>query len=327
MLMLGQLRAGERVNHPVILSLQKIGVAANGSPYARGTVRDQSGTVNFICFDARVANILKEMANPCRVKIQGVVQPDKYGPVGAVQIIVENIEDVSDTENIDHLYPVSPKSPATYEALLRGLIEQLSRPYLRALAEEVFSGPFYARFIQVPAAVKYHHAYLGGLLEHTVDVAKMAAAMAKQADGADVEMVILGALLHDIGKVEEIDVRVGFEPSSRGRLIGHLAAGAAIVEKTLSRIEGFPPDAADELLHIILSHHGEIEKGSPIPCLTKESFIVHYADELDAALQQFRDSEGIDSAGWRYSRMLNRMVRAIAKPEATNPSAANIIDR
>jgi len=134
----------------------------------------------------------------------------------------------------------------------------------------------------VPASLGVHHVCLGGLLEHSVSVAEMAL-RAAAFTGADPDIVVAGSFLHDIGKVEEIGSKGGaFAYSDKGRLLGHITLGITLLEGLVSAVEGFPPFLADVLKHIILSHHGEQEWGSPKKPMCIEALVVHYIDDLDA---------------------------------------------
>jgi putative nucleotidyltransferase with HDIG domain len=174
---------------------------------------------------------------------------------------------------------------------------------MHQLLVKIFSEPFLSAFCKNPAGMKMHHAYMGGLLKHTVDVTKLALAIAEAEGGADKDMVIAGALLHDIGKVKEISSGVGFPYTTEGRLLGHISISAQMVKKTAEEMS-LPWSQVQFLEHVILSHHGEQDKGSPVACATKEAFIVHYADEIDAVLNQFADPDRHHS--WTFNKMLQR---------------------
>ena len=157
--------------------------------------------------------------------------------------------------------------------------------------------------------MRLHHAYIGGLLEHSVDVARLAKAMATEIGAVDMDLIVTGALLHDIGKLSELSSDLGFEYTNAGRMLGHVSMGAMLVERTIASQSDFPDDDAQHLLHILLSHHGKVENGAPVACVTKESFIVHHADELNSILNQFTPASAQDKTPWRYVKMLGRYIR------------------
>ena len=151
--------------------------------------------------------------------------------------------------------------------------------------------------------MKLHHAYLGGLLQHSVDVTELALAMANAIGNMDNDLITAGALLHDIGKVREISAGMGFPYTTEGRLLGHITMSVLMVREAALELK-MPGTALQQMEHIILSHHGEQEKGSPMACATKEAFIVHYADEVNSIMNQFdvKDSK----SNWEYNNMMKR---------------------
>jgi 3'-5' exoribonuclease len=289
------------------MRLQKAGQSSNGGVFARGTVEDNSGTLSFICFDRETVELLKEINGVTPLVIFGIVQADRYSTDGSVQVLVRRAEPVNDNDDLSHLLPYTPKDIEEYKGRLEGLIAGVSKIHLQELLRAILSGKTYASYVKHTAAMRLHHAYIGGLLEHSVDVARLAKAMAIEIGNVDVDLVVTGALLHDIGKLEELSGGMGFEYTDLGRMIGHVSLGAMRVERTIFAQADFPPEDAQALLHILLSHHGKVENGAPVACVTKESFIVHYADELNSVLSQFADSEG--KTNWRYAKMLNRYIR------------------
>lgn len=140
------------------------------------------------------------------------------------------------------------------------------------------------RFARSPAAREVHHAYLGGLMEHTLNVAAMAEAFG---DGARVnrDLLLLGALLHDIGKIEELSAKLTIEYSDRGKLLGHLYIGSEMTAEKAGEIPNFPAAKLNLVQHLILSHHGRYEYGSPVLPKIPEAFALHHLDNLDAKVE------------------------------------------
>lgn len=309
MVLLTQFRVGDEIRHSVLMRLQKTGQSANGGVFARGTVEDNSASLNFICFEKETVDLLKETKGPTALVIYGVVQADRYASDGALQILIRRAEQVSEDDDLSHLLPYTPKNIEEYKGHLEDLIAGVKKEHLHALLRQILAGKTYTAFVKHTAAMKMHHAYIGGLLEHCVDVARLAKVMADEIGGADVDLVVTGALLHDIGKLYELSNDLGFEYTDTGRMIGHVSLSALIVDRIISQQADFPQEDARHLLHILLSHHGKVENGAPVACVTKESFIVHYADELNSILSQFSVSDGQEKGGWRYTRMLNRYIR------------------
>ena len=307
--LLKEFRAGDRVQQAVLLHLQKFGTAVNGKKYARGTIQDNSGVMNFICFNDSVAEEIRDLANPSVIMAIGQVSRDKYATDGTLQMMIEAIQQPTNEIDLSHLIPYTPQNIELYEQYLQENIEAIEDKALRQLVTTVLTGEVYKQYVKNPAASKYHHAYIGGLLEHSVDVTRLAVAIAGETENIDKDMVIAGALLHDVGKIYEISSDIGFPYTAAGNLLGHLALGAFVVDRAITNIPSFPEHQATDLLHILLSHHGSMDKGSPVTCATKESFIVHYADELNATLNQFQIHEDNNGSEWQYNRMLGRQIR------------------
>ncbi len=305
--MLAQFRVGDEIRHSVLMRLQKVGQSSNGGVFARGTVEDNSGILNFICFERDSVELLKEVSGATPMVIFGMIQADRYSNDGSMQVLVRRAEPVNEEDDISHLLPYTPKDITEYKGRLEALIAGVAKPHLQELLRTTLSGGTYTAYVKHTAAMRMHHAYIGGLLEHSVDVARLAKAMALEIDKVDIDLVVTGALLHDIGKLKELSSGIGFEYTDMGRMIGHVALGALLVEGIIAKQKDFPPDDAQALLHILLSHHGKVENGAPVACVTQESFIVHYADELNSILSQFSDSDG--KSNWRYTKMLNRYIR------------------
>ncbi len=301
--MISEIKAGERFYQPVVLRLQKVGTSSNGGVFAKGTVEDNSGKVQFIAFEKDIVNRLRNLEGPKAYVIAGPVDIVKYSSNLALQVIVQKLDPIMPEDDISNLVPVGDFDITQYQAKLAGLIEGIRTPSLRMLLQKIFSGKFYEDFCKNPAGTKMHHAYLGGLLQHSVDVASLASLMAGEIGGADKDIVVAGALLHDIGKVREISAGIGFPYTTEGRLLGHITLSVFLVREAAMELK-VPLPALQNLEHVILAHHGDNEKGSPMACATKEAFIVHYADEINAVMNQFERKN--KKLQWDFNPMLKR---------------------
>jgi 3'-5' exoribonuclease len=164
-----------------------------------------------------------------------------------------------------------------------------------------------------PAALMVHHAYRGGLLEHVLKLAEAGDAMAA-AYRVDADLIFAGAVLHDIGKTEELRYDESTSYSKRGNLIGHITMGVMMVRDAVRTIEGFPEDILTRIEHLILSHHGARELGSPVEPMTEEAFILSSIDDLDATLHQFRRHVDDDSGEGEFTAYHPRLRRVLLKP-------------
>jgi 3'-5' exoribonuclease len=192
-------------------------------------------------------------------------------------------------------------SPVPYERLcarLDSLVETIQRPHLRDLLRRLI-GPAYH---EAPAAKYYHQAYRHGLLEHCLSVAEGVHVLAAKFPGIDHDIAVAGALLHDIGKVEAYtSVNGAIELTDAGKLLGEIALGYYMVRRVIEDMERFPREDADALLHIVLSHHGKLEHGSPVVPCTREATLVHFLDNLGGNLGSFDRIERTLADGARWS--------------------------
>ena len=199
------------------------------------------------------------------------------------------------------------------------MLGTIQNPHLRELLNRLFGedSPAWARFRQAPAAKYYHQAYPHGLLDHTISVAQAVSAAASAFPGIDRDVAVAGALLHDIGKTEAYnDDPLAIDLTDAGRLQGEIPLGYYLVRRTIESIDGFDPDLAQAILHIVLSHHGTLENGSPVVPATREATLVHMLDNLGGKLGSFdrierelpdgeswsRFDRGLDSAAYFHSR-------------------------
>lgn len=303
--MINEFKAGIKVCQAALVRVQKIANASNGKLFARGMLEDNSGRIPFVCFDVASVEKLQGVEGPTAFMVSGAVDINKFANDMSLQLIVQKFENILPNDDITHLLPKGNFDIEEYKLKLTDFIRSVRSPLIRSLLENIFSGAVYDKFIVNPAGTRMHHGYIGGLLQHSVDVAALAVAMAEQIGNADKDLVIAGALLHDIGKLREISPQLGFPYTDEGRLLGHIAMSTMMVQEAAARLK-IPAARIEQLQHILLSHHGDNEKGSPVACVTREAFIVHYADEVNAIMNQFDVNDG--QSTWEYNKMLQRNI-------------------
>jgi 3'-5' exoribonuclease len=190
----------------------------------------------------------------------------------------------------EELHDGPARAPEQMEADLRELEATIQNPHLGRLLSLVFGegSPTWACYRDAPAAKRYHQAYRHGLLEHCLTVAQAVSAISATFPGIDRDIAVTGALLHDIGKLEAYEVNDGvISMSDHGRLYGEIPLGYYTVRRAIEELDGFPPELARAVLHIILSHHGSLEHGSPVVPCTREATLVHMIDNLGGRLGSF----------------------------------------
>ncbi len=184
-----------------------------------------------------------------------------------------------------------------------------TNPHLKSLLEELFADrEFVAAFLRAPAGKLWHHNRIAGLIQHTAAVCRLCSILARMYPEVDRELLIAGAILHDIGKIEEFHYDTAIDYTDRGRLVGHIVIGAQRTAQRAAQISGFPPELLDSLLHLILSHQGE--HGSPVLPATREAFLLHFADQIDAKMDALRRITGTMAAGeqWKFVKLLDRFL-------------------
>ena len=219
----------------------------------------------------------------------------------------------------DDTAQASPRSAEQMEADLRELVATVREPHLHALLERIVGAgsPLWPLYRDAPAAKRFHQAYRHGLLEHCLSVAQGVSAISATFPGIDRDVAVTGALLHDVGKLEAYTADpLAIDLTDAGRLQGEIPLGYYLVRREIEQIDGFPPALAQAVLHIILSHHGRLEHGSPVVPCTREATLVHFLDNLGGRLGSFdrierelpdgetwsRFDRGIDSAAYFRER-------------------------
>jgi 3'-5' exoribonuclease len=221
----------------------------------------------------------------------------------SLQLNVTNIRKVEQelsTEQLKEFYPESDSGNIEVQKSFFGLVSGLKNPHFKALFVELEKRKdLLERFFFLPASIGVHHVYIGGLLEHSVHLATMAKGIAPLTK-TDEDLLVTGSLLHDIGKVEELTIKGGFGYSDKGRLLGHITLGIGLCDGLIANIDGFPDYLGDVVKHIILSHHGEAEWGSPKKPMCLEALVIHYLDNLNAKVVGVREhmQENMDDETW-----------------------------
>ena len=195
---------------------------------------------------------------------------------------------------MDYL-PRTQRDPEEMYAALLERVRRMSEGPLRALLLSVLEdGPLAEKYKLAPAAMSYHHAFLGGLLEHVSSVIALADRVADHYPWLRRDLIVAGLVLHDMGKTEELNFARGFRYSTRGQLIGHITMALEMVQAKIRQIPNFPAELKDELEHIILSHHGKLEFGSPKEPMFAEAMVVNFLDDMDSKLEAVREQYAAD---------------------------------
>jgi 3'-5' exoribonuclease len=201
-----------------------------------------------------------------------------------------------------------------WSALVRS-VDSFSNLSLRALVRSFLDDPvFAAAFREAPAATRLHHAWLGGLLEHVVSLVGICELAAQHYPEINRDLLLTGAILHDIGKLEELSWGTSFDYTLQGQLVGHITMGIAMIEKKLATLPGFPPELRMLVEHMVLSHHGKLEFGSPKLPMIPEAVLLNYLDDIDAKMHTMRSEfERHEAQGGEAGEMTD-WVRSMDRP-------------
>jgi 3'-5' exoribonuclease len=288
------LAAGQEIEGVFLVMEASLRVAKNGSKYVQATFCDRTGSIPVRQWDANDADF--SCYKPAGfIKARGRVETYK----NTLQMIAFAVQEC-DGEGVNpaDFLPVSTRPVEEMEKELDALLASIQDEDCKRLLAAIFADDSVrARFLKSPAATNVHHAWVSGLLEHVLSAAKTAQSVAEQRPFLNRDLLLTGVLLHDIGKIEELDPGPGFGYTDTGRLCGHIPLGALLVERFLLKLENFPPRKRDLVLHMILSHHGTHEFGSPVVPATKEAMALHHIECLDAKIQGMQSIIEKEEAG------------------------------
>ena len=302
-------KEGDRMFDIYLCKHKQSAVTKNGKPYETVILQDKTGTIDAKVWDPNNAGI-SEFDTLDYIEVYGDVNSFQ----GALQVNVKRIRVCHEGEYdpADYL-PVSGKNIDEMYKELLGLIGRTENEYLKKLLESFFveDEAFIRAFRTSSAAKTVHHGFVGGLLEHTLSVAKLCEYLCKTYPILKRDLLITAALCHDIGKTKELSLFPENDYTDDGQLLGHIVMGAEMVGEKARQIPGFPPVLEAELKHCILAHHGEYEYGSPKKPALIEAAALNLADNADAKLETFSEAlQGATGYGWLgYNRLFESNIR------------------
>lgn len=260
---------------------KSIGVDRNGKSYMSLQISDASGVINARVFE-RVDELAPAFQSGDFIKMKGFVQNYQ----GRIQVVGQDISKAGPQDfQVGDLIRSAAGDINELMQKLKAAVSEVEGPWVRGLLQKVLADPeISTALMKTPAAKSIHHAYLGGLLEHVVSIVGVMEALAKHYPFLNRDLLVFGAIFHDIGKISELAVEVGIHYTDKGRLVGHMAIACEMIDAHAATIDGFPDDIKDVLKHIVLSHHGKLEYGSPKLPMLPEAMVVAMIDDLDSKL-------------------------------------------
>ena len=304
------LTEGARVSDIYLIKSRTSAVTKTGKDYWNVVLQDKTGAVDAKVWDLGSAGI-EEFEAKEYVDIVGTVTVFN----GALQVKIERarVAREGEYEPADYL-PVSKYNIDEMMAELVAMIEKTENPYLKQLLRSFFveDEEFIGKFRFSSAAKSVHHSFVGGLLEHTLSVAKNCEYFAAHYGVLNRDLLVAAAICHDIGKVREFVPYPENDYSDEGNLLGHIIIGAEMVSERIAKIPGFPVNLANELRHCILAHHGELEFGSPKKPAIIEAVALSFADNLDAKMETFMEAldASLNPGEWMgYNKFIESNIR------------------
>jgi 3'-5' exoribonuclease len=315
------LKPNEVVTVVLLVHTKEIRQKRTGEPYLSMTLSDRSGELDAKMWD-NVAEVMDTFDKDDFIKVKGLMQLYNNRP----QFTVHKLRPLADHEvDFADFFPASARDAEEMWSELRGLVSSLSNPHLRSLLNAFLDDPeIAARYKVAPAAKTIHHAFRSGLLEHVLSLCSLAKLVGPHYPSIDLNLLLTGAVLHDIGKIYELTYERGFGYSTEGQLIGHISIAMRMMSDKLRNLPDFPVELRNLVEHMILSHHGLLEYGSPKVPVFPEALLLHYLDDMDSKMESMRaliekepQAEGLFTG---YSNSLARV--ALRKERYLHPGAA-----
>ena len=281
------LREGERINEIYLCKNKQPSVTKAGKPFVSLTMQDKTGTLDAKIWDPGSLGI-DDFEKLDYLNVVGDVTSFQ----GALQLNIKRIRKAQPGEYDPKEYlPVSRYETKQMYKKLMEIICRIENPYLKQLSMDFFGNPKFEEAFKFHSAAKtMHHGFVGGLLQHTLGVAKLCESYAAQYEFLNRDLLVTAAVFHDVGKLKELSRFPENDYTDAGQLLGHIIIGAQMLTERMKEIPDFPKKLADELIHCILAHHGELEYGSPKKPALAEAVALSFADNMDAKMEALEEA-------------------------------------
>ena len=295
---LKELKRGDTVDHYLLISRLDIRTTKAGKEYLSLVLQDQS-----IALNANVWENFNSLVNNSKVgdvvKVDGSIEEFQ----GAPQIRISKIRLLSPSDNISpaEFLPKSEHDLGKMVEEFENRIDKISNKQLKTLLGRIFSSERFTNFTLAPAGKSWHHGYIHGLIEHTLEIIRICDLMSDFHPEINRDLLISGAMLHDFGKTEELKYDSAFEYTDKGKLLGHIVIAAIIISEEAKSLPDFPIELKNNLIHLLLSHQGKLEYASPVVPKTIEAIALYQADELSAKVNAYKNAlytEKKSDRGW-----------------------------
>jgi 3'-5' exoribonuclease len=306
-LFVDQLTAGQHFQDIFLVSKKSLAETKAGKPYLALSLMDRSGEVEARVWDN--AEQFEAQADEGNfILVQAVAKPFR----DQMQMAISTLQQVEESEvDLADFLPASARPLAEMARELEAVLDGIGDKPLQRLLRTIFCGETLTKFQRAPAAKMMHHAYIGGLIEHTLSIIAMAHKAADHYPLIDRDLLVAGALLHDLAKIEEFDFsRPPFGYTDRGRLVGHLVLGVDLIREAARQVPDITDEQLDHLLHMVLSHHGQYAFGSPVLPMTPEAILLNQLDDMDAKMNFLQGMQAkMQGNGWHWSEYQRHLER------------------
>ena len=300
---LSTLSRGDAVDHFLIIRKLELRTTKTNRQYLTMDLGDKSYALNANMWEnfETISNCIK---SGDVIKVSGAIEEYQ----GNLQIKINSISALRPDENISPSEFLQKSKKDSIQMMNKFLerIENISTSYLKSLMRLIFGGENLEKFSNAPAGKTWHHSYIHGLIEHTLEVIDICDLMCDIHPEINRDLLICGAMMHDFGKTEELKYKNMFEYSDKGKLIGHIVIAAMLINEEAKKIPGFPEELKNCLIHIILSHQGKLEYASPVIPKTLEAITLYHADELSAKANAYKNALATQTkADSKWTNFLN----------------------
>lgn len=316
-----ELQKGNPVDHFLIIRKLELRNTKAGKEFLSLELGDKSGSIGANVWNDTTGfdQISKNGEVGRVVNVRGSVDEFQGNPQLKVKSI--RLTETKDSVNPQDFLPKSIRNPDEMEGELFARMKLISDKYLRKLLTNVFKDEQLEKFKKAPAGKSWHHGYIGGLIEHTLEMIRICDLMCDIHPELNRDLLITGTMLHDFGKTEELKYDSAFEYSDKGKLIGHIVICASMIEAEAKQISGFPNELKNLLIHLILSHQGKLEYASPVVPKTLEAIALYQADELSAKVNAYKTTLQSEKATQgKWTRFIHLAQTDLYKQEAAEES-------
>jgi len=322
---ISEIKENESVDSLFLVREKSLGITKNGNAYLKLILVDRSGEIEGrIWTSAEVLTRVFDKDDFVQIKGKAASFQDR------LQLNITQIDRVEDEGVLlSDFFPTTEKDIDAMFQALREIGQQIKDPHLLQLLALFWQDEaFVEKFKKAPASTRLHHTHIGGLLEHTLSVTQLVTKNVGHYRGLNLDLLIAGSILHDLGKIDELSYHRSFDYSDEGRLLGHIILGLEKLESKICQISDFPKDLALQLKHLLISHHGQYQWGSPRKPMTLEAVMLHFLDNLDAkmeGIEQFLRTQA--SEGSRFSRYHPSFEQSFyVPPQKVETEQLNIIE-